>query len=241
MSSSLYNTVFSLVRLELNHSLLHYYTELDCVMLCVSLCHYICIIVYILLCICHHLCITLFSVWCDWSWITACFTTTQSWTASCCVHVCHFVTTYVLLCTYYCVYVIITVYHCFQPGATGAESQLASLLPQSWTASCCVYHFVTIYRGFPTRMVYLYYISCLSYTILVGNPWIMYYCVHITVYMSSSVYNTVFSLVRLELNHSLLHYYTELNCVVLSVSLCNSIILCITVYILLCIYVIISV
>ena len=25
-------------------------------------------------------------------------------------------------------------------------------------------------RGFPTRMVYLYYISCLTYTILVGNP-----------------------------------------------------------------------
>ena len=27
-----------------------------------------------------------------------------------------------------------------------------------------------VYRGFPTRMVYLYYISCLRYTILVGNP-----------------------------------------------------------------------
>ena len=27
-----------------------------------------------------------------------------------------------------------------------------------------------IIRGFPTRMVYLYYISCLRYTILVGNP-----------------------------------------------------------------------
>ena len=26
------------------------------------------------------------------------------------------------------------------------------------------------YRGFPTRMVYLHYISCLRYTILVGNP-----------------------------------------------------------------------
>ena len=25
-------------------------------------------------------------------------------------------------------------------------------------------------QGFPTRMVYLYYISCLGYTILVGNP-----------------------------------------------------------------------
>ena len=26
------------------------------------------------------------------------------------------------------------------------------------------------YAGFPTRMVYLYYIACLRYTILVGNP-----------------------------------------------------------------------
>ena len=30
-----------------------------------------------------------------------------------------------------------------------------------------------IYRGFLTRMVYLHYISCLRYTILVGNPRIM--------------------------------------------------------------------
>ena len=30
------------------------------------------------------------------------------------------------------------------------------------------------YRGFPTRMVYLYYKSCLRYTILVGNP--QYFC-----------------------------------------------------------------
>ena len=28
-----------------------------------------------------------------------------------------------------------------------------------------------VYRGFPTNMVYLYYISCLRYTILVRNPW----------------------------------------------------------------------
>ena len=27
-----------------------------------------------------------------------------------------------------------------------------------------------IFRAFPTRMVYLYYIACLRYTILVGNP-----------------------------------------------------------------------
>ena len=42
------------------------------------------------------------------------------------------------------------------------------------------------YRGFPTRMVYLYYISCLRYTLLVGNPRLVYchgqqvmkYCLH---------------------------------------------------------------
>ena len=34
-----------------------------------------------------------------------------------------------------------------------------------------ILHFVSIwYRGLPTRMVYLYYISCLRYTILVRNP-----------------------------------------------------------------------
>ena len=29
---------------------------------------------------------------------------------------------------------------------------------------------LALFRGFPTRMVYLYYISCLRYTILAGNP-----------------------------------------------------------------------
>ena len=33
-----------------------------------------------------------------------------------------------------------------------------------------VYIIVCVCRGFPTRMVYLYYISCLRYNILVGNP-----------------------------------------------------------------------
>ena len=31
------------------------------------------------------------------------------------------------------------------------------------------------FQGFPTRMVYLHYISCLRYTILVGNPRLMLY------------------------------------------------------------------
>ena len=33
-----------------------------------------------------------------------------------------------------------------------------------------VHGFMVIYQGFPTRMVYPYDISCLRYTILVGNP-----------------------------------------------------------------------
>ena len=118
--------VFSLVWLGSWHHMLCYYRKQDCFMLCVSLlslhmqCMYMCVCVcvyiyiswyyYILLCVCHHVScsnISLFSAWCVWSWITACFTATQSWTASCCV--CHCVTTYVLLCAYYCVYVIISV------------------------------------------------------------------------------------------------------------------------------------
>ena len=37
-----------------------------------------------------------------------------------------------------------------------------------------------LYRGFPTRMVNLYYISCLRYTIVVGNPRyarVSYFCI----------------------------------------------------------------
>ena len=39
-----------------------------------------------------------------------------------------------------------------------------SLIPLS------LHQFQEAYRGFPTRMVYLYYISCMRYTIMVGNP-----------------------------------------------------------------------
>ena len=39
----------------------------------------------------------------------------------------------------------------------------------------CIFQFFSVigvkaYQGFPTRMVYLYYKSCLRYTILIGNP-----------------------------------------------------------------------
>ena len=40
------------------------------------------------------------------------------------------------------------------------------------------------YGGFPTRMVYLYCISCLRYTVLVGNP--QYYG-RVGVFVSNSV------------------------------------------------------
>ena len=35
---------------------------------------------------------------------------------------------------------------------------------------------ISINRGFLTQMVYLYYISCLRYAILVGNPQYDSYC-----------------------------------------------------------------
>ena len=35
-------------------------------------------------------------------------------------------------------------------------------------------HVYGIFRGFPTRMVYLYYMSCLRYTILARNPRFVY-------------------------------------------------------------------
>ena len=41
------------------------------------------------------------------------------------------------------------------------------------------------YRGFPTRMVYLYYILCLRYTILVGNPWYMHMLPYARAHMHS--------------------------------------------------------
>ena len=46
-----------------------------------------------------------------------------------------------------------------------------------------------IYRGFPTRMVYLYYISCLRYTILVGNPRYTYTHTHIYIYIYIYIYH----------------------------------------------------
>ena len=44
---------------------------------------------------------------------------------------------------------------------------------------------VGLYRGFPTSMVYLHNISCLRYTILVGNPRIIY------LYFSKFIYSFI--------------------------------------------------
>ena len=41
--------------------------------------------------------------------------------------------------------------------------------PVPYDLQCPVSHCSHIYQGFPTRMVYLYYTSCLRYTVLVGN------------------------------------------------------------------------
>ena len=41
---------------------------------------------------------------------------------------------------------------------------------------------------FLTRMVYFYYVSCLRYTILVGNPWYIFVHVSVYVYMCRHVY-----------------------------------------------------
>ena len=60
--------------------------------------------------------------------------------------------------------------------------QRSLLTKQVWTLLIWVQYLKHIQRvwqtdvpywGFPTRMVYLYYIACLRYTILVGNPRIM--------------------------------------------------------------------
>ena len=52
------------------------------------------------------------------------------------------------------------------PGIGWCGTGLLPFLTASWWLT----HPAAVNRGFPTRMVYLRYISCLRYTILVGNP-----------------------------------------------------------------------
>ena len=46
---------------------------------------------------------------------------------------------------------------------------------------------LTTYWGFPTKMVYLYYISCLRYTMLVGNSG-HYYCYMIARHLADEIW-----------------------------------------------------
>ena len=52
----------------------------------------------------------------------------------------------------------------------------ACVFVTSLCVCACERIFLCIFRGFPTRMVYLYYISCLRYTILTRNPRILFAC-----------------------------------------------------------------
>ena len=52
----------------------------------------------------------------------------------------------------------------FEPGSSAPEADALTTKPARQSPDC------ETYRGFPTRMVYLYYTSYLRYTNLVGNP-----------------------------------------------------------------------
>ena len=73
-------------------------------------------------------------------------------------------------------------------------------------------------RGFPTRMVYLHYISCLRYTILVRNPWNAE-IVHICHTYRTSLWSFPFRnqpLQKFELLHTTLQWYdhTSSSCLI---------------------------
>ena len=61
------------------------------------------------------------------------------------------------------------------PGSSAPEADTLTTRPMRWWISeeCPILTVVSersTFPGFPTTMVYLYYISCLRYTILAGNP-----------------------------------------------------------------------
>ena len=86
--------------------------------------------------------IQIFSVACLVSGVVACVYTDTFMFVSFCIFV-------GLVCWLVCVVSV----SCF--GGGGREREQSDVL---------------VFQGFPARMVYLYYISCLRYTILVGNP-----------------------------------------------------------------------
>ena len=61
------------------------------------------------------------------------------------------------------------------------------LLHSSSNDTCVISWSFSLWWGFPTRMVYLYYMSCLRYTILVGNPWCVYCLVGLVVKTSALI------------------------------------------------------
>ena len=68
--------------------------------------------------------------------------------------------------------------HNFQPSSFLVDVNVQNFQPNSFTPT--MHKYICIYIWFLTRMVYIYYISCLRYTILIGNPRyilaILYHC-----------------------------------------------------------------
>ena len=83
---------------------------------------------------------------------------------SLCMYTCVYFTFF--LCMYTCVYFT---FLCLQKGRVSVELIFSD---QFMGCSCFL---SSEFRGFPTRMVYLCYISCLRYTILAGNPRLVLY------------------------------------------------------------------
>ena len=61
-------------------------------------------------------------------------------------------------------------WHNLVTGWTGWPGISVHCIGERATLICSLYFNVAAYRGFPTTLVYLYYISCLRHTILVGSP-----------------------------------------------------------------------
>ena len=69
----------------------------------------------------------------------------------------------------------VCVWRSAQPANTAQRQWPLSRKPSSLPSLtfCSRMCRVSVLRGFPARVVYLYYISCLRYTLLVGNPWLV--------------------------------------------------------------------
>ena len=225
--ATIYIFYFSLTRLELCHKYVHYYTELDSVLLygyniyilfqfdtpgavsqICSLLHRagLCVAVWLQY-------IYFISVWHAWSCVTNMFTTTPSWTLCCCmatIYIFYFSLTRLELCHKYVHYyteldsVLLygyNIYILFQFDTPGAVSQICSLLHR---AGLCV----------AVWLQYIYFISvwhawsCVTNMFTTTPSWPLCCCM-------ATIYIFYFSLIRLELCHKYVHYYTELDSVLL--------------------------